>query len=194
VIFPGGNETGLTPRGSSRVDRLLFFRDSGVVVDVAVRPEGLCRPALGADVGSGRVGQVLHQMTDTINGVRGAALRTEARWVAISRKIGREAVPKENRISTGAVASSSSTDDRRRKGNLRDGRAPDAAGRGSHADLADPLERGLFHVAGLDASGSAFSSDVWGLTPTPLVGLGSWRFEFTDRGGNVLATGTVVAN
>jgi hypothetical protein len=41
-----------------------------------------------------------------------------------------------------------------------------------------------------DASGSG---DLWGFSPGPLTQTGNWKFEITDVGGNVLASGTVLA-
>lgn len=37
------------------------------------------------------------------------------------------------------------------------------------------------------------TSDVWGFSPGPLFAAGEWRYDLTDIGGNMLATGTVVA-
>ena len=37
------------------------------------------------------------------------------------------------------------------------------------------------------------SGDIWGLTAGPLFSAGVWRFEFTDIGGNVLASGDIRA-
>ncbi len=42
----------------------------------------------------------------------------------------------------------------------------------------------------VDATGS---SDVWGFSPGPLFAAGEWRYELTDIGGNVLASGTITA-
>jgi hypothetical protein len=41
-----------------------------------------------------------------------------------------------------------------------------------------------------NASGSG---EVWGFTYGPLVSPGEWTIEFTDIGGNVLASGTLTA-
>lgn len=37
------------------------------------------------------------------------------------------------------------------------------------------------------------SGDVWGFSPGPLFEAGTWRYDITDVGGNVLATGSVTA-
>lgn len=37
------------------------------------------------------------------------------------------------------------------------------------------------------------SGDLWGFTPGPLYAAGEWRYDMTDIGGNVLATGTITA-
>jgi hypothetical protein len=37
------------------------------------------------------------------------------------------------------------------------------------------------------------NSDVWGFSPGPLFEAGQWRYDLTDIGGNVLASGTVTA-
>lgn len=38
------------------------------------------------------------------------------------------------------------------------------------------------------------SGDVWGFSPGPLLAAGSWRYDITDVGGNVLASGTLTTN
>lgn len=35
--------------------------------------------------------------------------------------------------------------------------------------------------------------DTWGLSPGPLFQAGVWRYDFTDVGGNILATGSITA-
>jgi hypothetical protein len=40
---------------------------------------------------------------------------------------------------------------------------------------------------------AAGSGELWGLTPGPLYAAGEWRYDMTDIGGNVLATGTITA-
>lgn len=37
------------------------------------------------------------------------------------------------------------------------------------------------------------TSDVWGFSPGPLIAAGEWKYELTDIGGNVLASGTITA-
>lgn len=44
--------------------------------------------------------------------------------------------------------------------------------------------------AGINATGSG---DLWGFTAGPLFSAGEWRYEFTDIGGNVLASGEIRA-
>jgi hypothetical protein len=44
-----------------------------------------------------------------------------------------------------------------------------------------------------NALGGAGSSDVWGMSPGPLFQPGVWKYEFTDIGGNVLASGQLTA-
>lgn len=48
----------------------------------------------------------------------------------------------------------------------------------------------LVGTTGINAAGDG---DVWGMSPGPLFAAGEWRYDFTDVGGNVLATGTVTA-
>lgn len=36
-------------------------------------------------------------------------------------------------------------------------------------------------------------SEYWGFTAGPLFSAGTWRYEFTDIGGNVLASGEIRA-
>jgi hypothetical protein len=37
------------------------------------------------------------------------------------------------------------------------------------------------------------TGDVWGFSPGPLFAAGEWKYDLTDIGGNVLATGTITA-
>ena len=37
------------------------------------------------------------------------------------------------------------------------------------------------------------SGDTWGFSPGPLFMAGTWKYDLTDIGGNVLATGTITA-
>ena len=37
------------------------------------------------------------------------------------------------------------------------------------------------------------TGDVWGFSPGPLFAAGDWKYDLTDVGGNVLATGTITA-
>ena len=37
------------------------------------------------------------------------------------------------------------------------------------------------------------SGDLWGFSPGPLFAAGKWKYDLTDIGGNVLATGTLTA-
>ena len=37
------------------------------------------------------------------------------------------------------------------------------------------------------------SGDVWGFSPGPLFMAGEWKYDLTDIGGNVLASGTITA-
>lgn len=37
------------------------------------------------------------------------------------------------------------------------------------------------------------NGDVWGFSPGPLFEAGTWRYELTDVGGNVLASGSIMA-
>ncbi len=37
------------------------------------------------------------------------------------------------------------------------------------------------------------SGDAWGFSPGPLFAAGEWKYDLTDIGGNVLATGTITA-
>jgi hypothetical protein len=46
-------------------------------------------------------------------------------------------------------------------------------------------------VANQAASEESESGDIWGWTLGPLFQAGSWRYELTDIGGNVLAAGTI---
>lgn len=48
-------------------------------------------------------------------------------------------------------------------------------------------------LVGTTPSGLTGNSDVWGFTPGPLGEPGAWRYELTDVGGNVLASGTITA-
>ncbi|HLX35949.1 MAG TPA: hypothetical protein VKR30_11995 [Candidatus Limnocylindrales bacterium] len=48
-------------------------------------------------------------------------------------------------------------------------------------------------VANQSANGSG-SSDVWGFNLGPLYAAGTWKYEFTDIGGNVLAAGQITAH
>jgi hypothetical protein len=43
------------------------------------------------------------------------------------------------------------------------------------------------------ASNATGSGDLWGYSPGPLFEPGVWRYEFTDIGGNVLASGEITA-
>lgn len=52
------------------------------------------------------------------------------------------------------------------------------------------LDGGLIASNAVNASGSG---DLWGFSPGPLFQPGQWKYEFTDIGGNVLASGTVTA-
>lgn len=40
---------------------------------------------------------------------------------------------------------------------------------------------------------STDSGELWGFSPGPLYAAGEWRYDLTDIGGNVLASGTVTA-
>jgi hypothetical protein len=53
--------------------------------------------------------------------------------------------------------------------------------------LNDPL------VSNSDFTDEDGSGDIWGGTTGPLYEPGRWRYELTDIGGNVLASGTVTA-
>ena len=61
---------------------------------------------------------------------------------------------------------------------------------GSQLVIRTSLDGALLSSAGIGIEGN---SDVWGFTPNPLYVAGTWRYDLTDIGGNVLATGTVVA-
>lgn len=37
------------------------------------------------------------------------------------------------------------------------------------------------------------SGDLWGFSPGPLFAAGEWKYDLTDIGGNILATGTLTA-
>ena len=52
------------------------------------------------------------------------------------------------------------------------------------------LDGQLVASQAFNASGSG---DLWGFSPGPLFEPGTWRYEFTDVGGNVLASGEVEA-
>lgn len=52
------------------------------------------------------------------------------------------------------------------------------------------LDGSLISTTGANATGSG---DIWGFSPGPLFEPGTWKYEFTDLGGNVLASGTVTA-
>ncbi len=43
------------------------------------------------------------------------------------------------------------------------------------------------------AANATGTGDVWGFSPGPLFEAGTWRYDLTDIGGNVLATGTIKA-
>ena len=46
-------------------------------------------------------------------------------------------------------------------------------------------------VVRIDAFNAEGSSDLWGFSYSPLFVPGTWTIEFTDVGGNVLASGEV---
>jgi hypothetical protein len=52
------------------------------------------------------------------------------------------------------------------------------------------LDGDLVATVPVSATGS---SDLWGFSPGPLFAVGAWRYDMTDIGGNVLATGTITA-
>jgi hypothetical protein len=43
------------------------------------------------------------------------------------------------------------------------------------------------------AANASGSGGVWGWSPGPLFAAGQWRYDLTDIGGNVLASGTITA-
>jgi hypothetical protein len=52
------------------------------------------------------------------------------------------------------------------------------------------LDGDLVNSSAVDIEGEG---DVWGFSPGPLFTPGTWRYEITDIGGNVLASGEVQA-
>ena len=61
---------------------------------------------------------------------------------------------------------------------------------GSAMNMRIYLDGTLIATTGLSWTGSG---DVWGWSPNPAYAAGSWRYELTDVGGNVLAGGQVEA-
>jgi hypothetical protein len=61
---------------------------------------------------------------------------------------------------------------------------------GSQVNIRMYLDGSLLATNALGGTGS---SELWGFSPSPLFQPGEWRYEFTDVGGNVLASGTVTA-
>ena len=61
---------------------------------------------------------------------------------------------------------------------------------GSAMNMRIYLDGTLLTTTGLSWTGSG---DVWGWSPNPAYAAGSWRYELTDVGGNVLATGQIEA-
>ena len=44
-----------------------------------------------------------------------------------------------------------------------------------------------------NAANARGTGDVWGFTPGPLYSAGAWKYELTDIGGNIVASGTITA-
>jgi hypothetical protein len=49
-------------------------------------------------------------------------------------------------------------------------------------------------VVATNAVNAKGTGDVWGFTPAPIFSAGTWKYELTDVGGNVLASGSITVN
>lgn len=48
-------------------------------------------------------------------------------------------------------------------------------------------------LVGTSSANGEGTSELWGFSPGPLFEKGKWKYELTDIGGNVLASGTITA-
>jgi hypothetical protein len=62
---------------------------------------------------------------------------------------------------------------------------------GSGLNVRVYFNEDLVSTTGVSWTGSG---DVWGFSPGPLFAAGTWKYEITDVGGNVLAAGSIHAD